>query len=117
MNIGPLTQMVAAWRAEAELLRRRGQTGPADMADSFAVDLEQALHSWETEELTLGQAAEESGYSYSHLQQMHTSGKLATSGNGGRPLVRRCDLPCKANGSRRKGVDLADEVLTAKLTG
>ncbi len=73
------------------------------------------MNDWHAEELTLHQAAEESGYSYSALQQM----KDINVGPSGSPRFRRCDLPCKK--SRRPGPqlapDIADEILTSKLAG
>jgi len=78
-------------------------------------DHELALNEWHTEELTLRQAAEESGFSYSRLQQM----KGINIGTAGTPRIRRCDLPYKP---RRSGPrfttgqpDIADEILASKL--
>ena len=84
----------------------------ADVLESVANDHEQALNDWHTEELTLHQASDESGFSYSRLQQM----KSLNVGSTGSPRIRRCDLPRKA---RRSGPqlapDLADEILNSKL--
>ena len=80
-------------------------------------DHEQVLSDWYTEELTLREASEESGFSYSHLQQT----KKLNVGSSGSPRIRRCDLPYK---HRRSGPrlatgqpDIADEILTSKLAG
>ena len=87
------------------------------MLESVANDHDQVLNDWHTEELTLGQASEESGFSYSHLQQS----KGIIVGTSGSPRVRRCDMPYKARRSGPKLAkgqpDLADEILTSKLAG
>ena len=116
MNIDRLRELAEVWRAEAEVLRKRGATAQAETLESCVADHEQVLNDWHTQELTLRQAAEESGFSYSRLQQM----KSLNVGASGARRIRRCDLPYK---SRRSGPrlahgepDLADEILTSKLT-
>ena len=117
MNIDRLRELAEGWRAEAVVLRKRGATAQAETLESCVADHELALNEWHTEELTLRQAAEESGFSYSRLQQM----KSLNVGSTGSPRIRRCDLPRKA---RRSGPqlahgqpDLADEILASKLAG
>ena len=117
VNIDRLHELAERWRAEAEVLRKRGATAQAEALESCVADHEQVLDAWHTEELTLRQAAEESGFSYSRLQQM----KNLNVGSSGSPRIQRCDLPYK---SRRSGPqlaqgqpDLADEILASKLAG
>ena len=117
MNIDRLRALAEGWRAEAEVLRKRGATAQAETLESCVADHEQAVQEWQNEELTLHQAAEESGFSYSRLQQM----KSINIGTAGTPRIRRCDLPYKP---RRSGLqlangqpDLADEILASKLAG
>jgi hypothetical protein len=93
VNTEPLTALVATWRDEADLMRRRGLEREATMAESFATDLEVTLRQWRLEALDLETAAHESGYSYSTLQQRVAAGSLPNAGGKGRPLIRRCDLP------------------------
>ena len=87
----------------------------ADVLESVANDHEQVLSDWYTEELTLREASEESGFSYSRLQQM----KDLNVGTSGAPRLRRCDLPRKRQRSDPRLAtgqpDLADEILTSKL--
>ena len=89
----------------------------ADVLESVANDHEQTLDAWFAEELTLRQAEQESGFSYSRLQQM----KDINVGSAGNPRFRRCDLPRKARRARPVIAggqpDLADEILTSKLAG
>ena len=92
---GSLSELAEQWRAEAEMIRRRGQEALAAMADSYADELEAALREHDLEALTLREAAEESGYSYSALQKMVTKGELQNVGDRHRPRVRRGDLPRK----------------------
>ena len=121
MNIEPLRAFTTSLRAEGAQYRHRGQSTLADLLESVANDHEQALNGWNEEELTLQQAAEESGFSSSSLQQRVASGKILNAGQQGSPRIRRCDLPSKSRGSGPKAVegplDLADEILRSKLGG
>ena len=117
VNIDLLRELAEGWRAEAVVLRKRGATAQAEALESCAADHEQAVQEWQNEELTLHQASEESGFSYSRLQQM----KNLNIGTTGTPRIRRCDLPYKARRSSPKIAegqpDLADEILASKLGG
>ena len=117
MNIDALRAFTDSLRTEVSQLRHRGLSEPADVIESVANDHQEVLDAWHTEALTLRQAEQESGFSYSHLQQMKDI-KLGTTGT---PRIRRCDLPYKP---RRSGIqlangepDIADEILTSKLAG
>ena len=117
MNIDALRQLGERWRAEAVVLRKRGATAQAEVLESCADDHQQVLDGWHTEALTLRQAAEESGFSYSTLQQA----KSLNAGISGTPRIRRCDLPYKP---QRSGLqlthgqpDIADEIIASKLAG
>ena len=87
----------------------------ADVLESVATDHEKVLLDWYTEELTLRQAEQESGFSYSRLQQM----KGINTGTAGTPRIRRCDLPYKPRRSGPRPTcgksDLADEILASRL--
>ena len=91
-----LDGLAAQWRAEAETLRRRGATAQALLLESCADELATVLRERDLEALTIQQASEESGYSYSGLQKMITDSKLPNVGDKNRPRVRRGDLPRKA---------------------
>ena len=117
MNIESLRAFTDSLRAEGAGLRHRGLSELADVLDSVATDHEKVLDAWHTEELTLHQAAEESGFKYTTLQQM----KTVHVGTPGSPRIRRCDLPSKPRRSRPKATegspDLAGEILASKLGG
>ena len=117
MNIDRLRELAEGWKAEAVVLRKRGAAAQAEALESCVADHEQALQEWQNEALTLHQAAEESGYSYSALQQM----KDLHVGTSGSPRLRRCDLPRRPGRSSPRLAngqpDLADEILNSKLAG
>lgn len=94
----PIEALAARWRSDAETLRRYGQDGIADATEEHARELLAAWTEWETEALTLREASEESGYSYSRLQHLVSEGALANVGGEGAPRVRRCDLPRHPSG-------------------
>ena len=111
--------LTRAWRASASELRRFGAVGQATTLEYCADDLEEAWRIWQTEPLTLDEAAEESGYSYSSLEKRVRSGKIPNIGKPGAPRVQRRDLPRK---TPRPGFkletgepDLVEEILAAKL--
>ncbi len=97
-------RLVESWREEAALFRRRGLNQAADVAESYAADLEAAVREYGLAMLTLTEAAAESGLKYDTIQGKVASGEIPNAGRRGSPRVRRCDL-------------LSDEVLLARLAG
>lgn len=98
MNTSLLTGLAVEWRSEAEILRRRAATGLADLLDSVAEDLDARVREWETQELSISEAAEESGYSEDHLRELVRTGRLPDTrepASQGRIVIRRADLPRK----------------------
>ena len=91
-----LALLASQWRDEADTLRRRGAEVQAVALESCADELEVALREDSLEALTLNEASQESGYSYSALQKKVASGELPNVGNKNCPRVRRGDLPRKA---------------------
>lgn len=77
---GAIAALLGRWLREAEIFRRRGQTPQADMADSFARELEEALVAHDLESLTIPEAAKESGYSESQLRRMFRGQRNVTRG-------------------------------------
>lgn len=109
----PPTELAIRWRAEAAVLLRRGAEQQATTLESCAADLEQWARKHELEELTLEQAGEESGYSYSALQKMLATGRLVNAGDAHRPRILRGDLPRKpGRGGVSRETDLVTRVLT-----
>ena len=96
----PTTLMLPAdlaseWRQKAKELHRFGADEQAVTLEYCADDLEQCWRIWQTEPLTLEEAAEESGYSYSSLQKRVALGEIPNIGKPGAPRVQRQDLPRK----------------------
>jgi hypothetical protein len=99
-----IADLSARWRDEAALDRRRGRNEAADVAESYAADLEAAVREYALTALTLTEAATEAGLKYDTIQGKVASGEIPNVGHRGSPRVRRCDL-------------LSDEVLLARLAG
>lgn len=96
-----LIDLPAAWRDRAAELEP--YAGPAAEAFRRAADeLDAALREAADEELTLQEAAEESGYSTRRLRELLSEGEvpMGPSGRKGRPRIRRADLPRKPGSTR-----------------
>lgn len=103
--MSPFEELVARLRREAELLRRRGLEREARLEESIAEDVEAALRDWRHEELTVAEAADESGYSPKTLRRMVREGRIPDSrpeGSKGKIRVRRRDLPRKPGAERNQ---------------
>src|SRR3989442_492804 len=104
--------LAARWREEATVLRHRGAEAQAVALESCAAELEAYERERGLEQLTLEQAAAESGYSYSQLQKLVASGALANVGEPHKPRVRRGELPRKPGRPQHDGEpDLASLVI------
>ena len=112
MSVDSLIELVAEWRAEAEYDRRRGYECGARMLEHYAEELERRVLNVGMDVLTLEQAVEISGYSYSHLQDLVASGAIPNVGKKGSPRVLRKDLPRKPSPPLTDGPQLVDRVLT-----
>lgn len=114
-----ILNLASEWRRRATMLREYGAEGQAAAVEACAVELTDAVKDWQDEPLTLEQAAEESGYSYSTLQQKVAAGEIPNVGDKGRPRVRRYDLPRKTPTPARLlesgEPDLAGEVLAGRV--
>lgn len=86
------------------MLRRRGAIAAADALASCATELDEALQQTALEELTVTQAAVESGYSASALRRRFP----------GQRTIRRADLPQKGGRAAPDGPDLAAELLRGR---
>ena len=101
--MAPSDSLVQRWRTEAETLRKHGADQLATLLKRCADELQTARRELELEKLTLKEAEEESGYSYSALQKMVANGELENVGRKNSPRVRRGDLPRKVKRQRRHG--------------
>jgi hypothetical protein len=83
------------WREMAEEQREFGAEAQARTLEWSAANLEVAWREWELEELTLQEAAEESGYSEDHLGRLIRDGSIPNAGQPYAPRILRRDLPKK----------------------
>lgn len=94
-------ELTTAWLTEAGILHRYGAEAQARVLESCAAALEDWYRTQLVTPLTLKEAARESGYSESTLQQKIAAGRLPNAGKRGAPRILRRDLPRKAGADRR----------------
>lgn len=95
-------ELTERWRREAESFRSYGEERLAMACEKHADEVEAAACASRLEEVTLEEAAELGGYSYSHLQHLVAEGKILNVGSKGSPRIRRCDVPRKPGGRPRR---------------
>lgn len=98
----PVLDLRALWRARAGDLERYAPAA-AEAFRQAATELEEHVHAAGAEELTLDQAASESGYSKRRLRELVAAGTVPNSGRKGAPRIRRSDLPRKPRSSGPEG--------------
>jgi hypothetical protein len=87
---------VARLRSKAADLRAYGATDPAQTCDRNAQDLEESFQAWWLAELTVSEAAKESGYSEERLREMARTQEIPSrkgEGAKGHLTICRRDLP------------------------
>jgi len=94
------------WRGHAAAFREFGAVPQALVLEKCAEELEQSVSEWQSESLSLTEAAEVSGYSADHLGRLVREGKLQNRGRPGAPRVARGDLPVKS-GARQESIALS----------
>jgi hypothetical protein len=104
----PVDELLARWRAEAELLRRYGHAATAAACELHAREVAAVLSAVGAEQLTLSEAAAESGFSEEHLGRLVREGKLPNVGRRGAPRIRRADLPLKVREQVRRQLASTD---------
>lgn len=87
-----------------EYARFRVQVDGAKIVDEFLADLQKVRETENEELLSLGVAAQISGYSRDHLARLIRQGTVVNSGRKNRPLVKRKHLPKRAISSLARGV-------------
>ena len=100
MSSHPVDQFVGSlverWRDEESLLRKRGISESAALMESMADELAAEANRWLDTMMTLREAAEIAGLSYTKIQHMVRAGVIRNAGEKGRPRVLRRDLPWQA---------------------
>jgi hypothetical protein len=112
-------QFVSKLQTRAELLRRHGAWEAATTCDEIRGELEREFRAWWLAELSVREAAIESGYSTERLRELVHEGRVADQrppGSGGEIRVRRADLPRRPRPSApADAVDqLADQILSRR---
>jgi len=105
--------LAARWRQEARLARELGAVEAAQALERCASQLDVSEREHALELLTLQQASDASGVSYSTLQHAVAAGRIKNAGTRHRPRIRRADLPRKVSAASA-GQGLADRVLAAR---
>ena len=100
-TMSTILDLAARWRADAETLERCGHGATATLCRAHAVEIEEAIRDHQDQDLTLAEAAVESGYSSDHLRHQVAEGKIPNAGERGSPRVRRRDLPLKRKSTGR----------------
>jgi hypothetical protein len=114
LAVNPVLSLAVRWRAEAERLRRYGADAQGKTLEACAAELESLAREVGERAVTLREAQELSGFSYSALEKMVRRGRLPNAGTKRRPRLRVADLPRKAGAPPiEAGPDLADRVLAA----
>ena len=93
------------WETEAELLDGYGCVEAAASARRHAHELTEAIRDAENEELTLDQAARESGYSKRRIRELIADKSIRNAGRKGAPRIKRGDLLKKPSMRGAEGFD------------
>lgn len=88
-------ELTRTWEADADRLELYGDEGRAQLVRLLAAQVREAMREVADEELTLSEAAIESGYSADHLRHLVADGTIPNAGRKGAPRIRRRDLPLK----------------------
>lgn len=111
MSDNPLERRATEWREDAERLRRYGCDRLADACERHADQLEDAFAEYWREELTVAEAAEETGYSEDWLREMVREGRIPDNrppGSQGPIRIERRALPRKPSGTESPDLDVVD---------
>ncbi len=116
-----LSSLPLEMRAEAEVLRRWGLVEAAEGAETAASRIEERIQQWLEEELTLSEAAQETGLSRSAAEKRLASGRWPNAGRRYRPRIRRrhvhevraVDEGAKTGDRSADADDLIDDVLSS----
>src|SRR5437899_13101095 len=89
---------VTRWRTrQSEWARIGALVDGARVCEDVLQDFEAVTRAEDDAELSLSEAAAESGYSGDHLRRLHRLGNLAAYRKGRNLFFRSCDLPRKPN--------------------
>jgi hypothetical protein len=87
--------LASRWRSEAIVARKIGAESQAALLEQCASELEAEAQAEALRTVTLTEAVELSGYTYSALEKAVRRGAIPNAGEKHRPLIRVGDLPRK----------------------
>lgn len=97
MTVQPFAEtLIEELTRDLNVFRSYGAEEHASMLRSVLDKVRDVAEAYDNEMLTLEDAAEESGYSYSSIHSKVRSGKIPNAGVKGSPRIRRKHLPQKA---------------------
>ncbi len=95
-SLPSLEALTTRWESDEALMRSYGATGVADAVAQCAKELREEIATVDDELLSYEEAADESGYSVSHLRRLVGQGHLRDHAESGPTRLRRGHLPRKA---------------------
>jgi hypothetical protein len=110
----------AKLRAKAATLAAYGAVEPSKTCEAIAADLESDFRGWWLAELSIADAARESGYSEGRLREMARDGELTHkkgAGVRGHFTIARCDLPRRPKPKPSIITSLEERLLGPRTTG
>jgi hypothetical protein len=111
---------IAGLRRRSAELRDYGASDAGQACDRIAQDLEEEFRAWWLAQLSVSEAAEESGYSEERLREMAREGSLPHQkgdGSRGHITIARCDLPQRPKMRLAKSMEVLEERLLRPRTG
>ena len=90
-----LLELATSWERDADRFAEYGDGRGATTCRLHAGELRAAVQETLDQELSLSEAAKESGYSNRRLRELVASGSIPNAGRRGAPRIRRGDLPRK----------------------
>ena len=114
LDIEPL---VATWRDEAQLYRRRGREDLALFLESLIEEVVCLFEHYDDASMTLAQASAEGGYSPSHLGRLVRDGDVPNAGRPNAPRIARRHLPSKPVPPLPSSPDLSRTQIVRSATG
>jgi hypothetical protein len=112
-----IPERIRAWRQDATVLRRYGDTRAADLLDRVAAELEADTQAAQGARVSLADAVELTGYTRGHLRRLVVDGKLRNIGTDGNPEFLAAELPRKVRYVPEQGEACGGSVsgLTSRL--
>ena len=108
---------IAKLRAKSRELRQYGASASARACQRIAQDLDEEFHNWWLAGLSVGEAANESGYSPERLREMARDGTIPHrkgTGKKGHLVIARRDLPRRPRAIESEESSLEERLLNPR---